>query len=667
MPVYNLFQAPTLGMRSQAHALNTIGINVANVNTGGYKRTDTHFETLISKSIYQQSDIGGTKPKDYQRISEQGFINASSRDLDIAINGDGFFYVSPTFEVTDEIYFTRDGSFQVGTADGQTSTVTADDNSTITVSNGYLVDKNGYFVLGMAADPATGLFSASDTLQPLRIDEWSFINEFTSTTTANLGLNLPSTNEVVADHASVVLAANAGTNNDNLETFIIEVVDSNGAKQSAQLNFTKKQLNTTYDATLDRNVVTGSTWEVSATTARASSPQSDTLMLTGTVEAGDTYSATINGTTVSYTTTAADANLAAVRAGLVAAINANPTIAAVATASAGNNPGEITITANAVGVSLTTTASSTNIDRAQVETVTLAGTVEAGDRYTVTVDGTTVTYDVGGGEADISAIAAGLIANINADATVGALVSAAPGALPGQITLTGKTTGNSFTTTVATPITGATTDNGASTTTTTTALTGNTDNGVTVGTNTNYQTTAIQSFTFDADGTYDQAQGAKTFSLTFADGATATVAIDMDQMQQYGSDFLKFTYDHNGLIKASMTGVHFDDAGQVIGKFQDGTDRAIYKLPLAQFTNPDGLEMKNGMVFRETPNSGEATAVFGDESGRASFTPYAFEISNVDIATEFSRMIQVQNAYNSSATVFRTVDEMVTVARDLKA
>lgn len=666
MPVYNLFQAPTMAMRSQAHALNTIGINVANVNTGGYKRTDTNFETLISKSIYQQSDIGGVKPKDYQRIDAQGFINSSSRDLDVAINGDGFFYVSPTFTVSDQIFYTRDGSFQVGTADGQTSSVTADDGSTITISNGYLVDKNGYYVLGSAANAATGEFSVGN-LQPIRIDEWAFVDQSTPTTTANLGLNLPSNNGLVTNHAAVALAANAGTNNADLETYIIEVVDSNGLKQSAQLNFTKKQITTAFDATQNKNVNTGSIWEVSATTSRSNSPQTDTVLLQGTVEADDVYSVTIDGTTVSYTVLGTEADISGVRDGLIAAINANATLAANLTATAGNSSGEITLTALAAATSFTTTAAATNVDRAQIDTVAISGAVEAGDQYSVTVDGTTVTYTVTGAEADINDIRTGLMAAIDADGTVSAIVSTAITGNAGEFTLTGKTTGTAFTATAATPTTGATVDNGATIATTQTALTGNTDNAFTLATKTNYQSTAAQNLTFGANGELSTSQAPLSFSLTFADGATSTVAIDMAQMQQFGADFLAFNYDHNGLTKASMTGTQFDEAGHVIGSFQDGTQRTIYKLPLAQFINPDGLEMLNGMVFRETPDSGEATSVFADASGQASFVPFSIELSNVDIATEFSRMIMVQNAYNTSATVFKTVDEMVSVARDLKA
>jgi flagellar hook protein FlgE len=116
-----------------------------------------------------------------------------------------------------------------------------------------------------------------------------------------------------------------------------------------------------------------------------------------------------------------------------------------------------------------------------------------------------------------------------------------------------------------------------------------------------------------------------------------------------------------------MTSFEFDNAGHVIGSFEDTTHRRVYKVPLAFFTNPNGLEMQNGQVFLETPGSGTPTTYAIDDSQLASLSPYAIELSNVDITTEFSRMIMLQSAYNSSATVFRTLDEMTTTARDLKA
>ena len=56
---YSLFQTSTLGMRSQAHALSNIGNNVANVNTGGFKRIDTRFKSILSESLSQSVTDNG--------------------------------------------------------------------------------------------------------------------------------------------------------------------------------------------------------------------------------------------------------------------------------------------------------------------------------------------------------------------------------------------------------------------------------------------------------------------------------------------------------------------------------------------------------------------------------------------------------------------------------
>ena len=234
--------------------------------------------------------------------------------------------------------------------------------------------------------------------------------------------------------------------------------------------------------------------------------------------------------------------------------------------------------------------------------------------------------------------------------------------------MTARTAGKSFTATASTPTTGATVDNTATVVNTTANVTGTADNTATVAANTSHQTSVVQTLNFDGNGRVSgTAPVTMNFSLTFADAATATFALNVDNMTQFGSGFLVDYYNHNGLASAHMRSVNFDDTGRVIGSFTDGTTRAIYKLPLAVFQNPNQLEMLNGMVFKETSDSGSPEEIFADTSQRATFVPLAFEISNVDLTTEFTRMIMVQKAYNSSATVFRTVDEMVQTGRDLKA
>ncbi len=866
---YNLFQTSTLGMRSNAHALNTIGSNIANVNTGGYKRTDTRFETVLSDTIgTNQSDVGGIKPKDYYTISQQGNINASSRDLDLAIVGSGFYQLSNSLTSTsaENLFYTRDGSFRIQKSENTVS-VTGEGGETITANEGYLVDKNGYYLLGWAPD-ADGSFSNTGTPAPMRIDTYAFATDFQPTTIASLNLNLPSTAEIIADHAATVLAANTGTINENMTTYTISVVDSNGAKRDATLNFTKNATNQ---------------WQVSATTSRATTPQSDTLVIQGTIEAGDTYSVTVNNRTLTYTTTGLEADIAEVRTAIVDAINADPIIGNRVTASAGAADGEITITENegsttaqvdtvtlsgtvevgdvyqvtvggnvvsytatsadatlsdvrdgllnaitadanasalvtatagtpagdiiltavtsgtafttttdttnrAVGTAdntaavvataplvntvtlagtveagdvyqatiggntvsytvsstdatlsdvrdgllnaitadaaasalatptagtgageivltstvatvvtasatnvpvgntdnaitatttipnddgttLTTTALTTNAGAvAQVDTITLTGTVEAGDQYSATINGTTVTYTVLGTEADIDAVRDGLITAINNDPNVNGIVTAGSGGT-GEIVLTASAPGNTLTTSAAaTNVALGLADNGAALVNTTAAVAVTDDSGVVTATNTNFQTSATQALNFTELGQVDGTPPVTlNFDFTFDDDATSTVAIDVSNFTQYGDSYSPVSYNHNGEAMANLGRVTFDQLGHVLGNFDDGTQRTIYKLPLTTFTNPDGLDRLNGMVFQQSADSGEAISFAADDSGLAAFTPYALEVSNVNIEDEFAKMIMVQNAYNSNATVFKTVDEMVSVARDLKA
>jgi flagellar hook protein FlgE len=777
---YGFFQASTLGMRSQAHALNTIGTNVANVNTGGYKRTDTQFETVLSKTLDKNiSDIGGVKAKDYQIIDSQGVVQSSDRDLDLAIIGRGFFQTSTSLTSTapENLLYTRDGSFRISVENditvpgaGFTSTtpVTVDSNGVqinpVTAKEGYLVDKNGYYVLGWSPEP-DGTFSNSGAAAPMRIDPYTFTNTFTATTTGSFQANLPSNTEIITDHATAVLAADQGTNNSNLVTYTTQIVDSNGVTQTARINMTKSATNQ---------------WDVSATTSRATSPQNGTVLLSGTLEAGDQYSVTVDGFTETYTVLGTEASIADVRTALVGQLNANVGISPNVTAAAGNTNGEITLTANTAATTFTSSAAAANgANTAQVDTVTIGGTFEPGDIFTVTVDGVSVGYTAVDGDTNMAGVRTSLIAAINASPGMSALVTAAPGAAAGEITLTAVSTNSAIVSSVATtnaapraqvdtvtiggtfelgdtynitlngapfsytavipdasmadvrtsliaafnldgtvngtataapgggafeitltantPGTALTTtssatnvalgiaDNTATTAITTTNVAGladqtatvatttaqvttTDDNAVSSATTTSTQMSAITTITFSPQGTLlSTSPQTATLTMGFSDGGTSTLAMDVSGMTQFAGDFLPFSFDHNGLASANMERVQFDSAGHIVGSFSDGTQRKVYKVPLASFANPNALEMKNGMVFAETGESGTVSLFASDTSDIASFNPYSVELSNVDLASEFSRMIMVQSAYNSNATVFRTVDEMTTVARDLKA
>ena len=158
-----------------------------------------------------------------------------------------------------------------------------------------------------------------------------------------------------------------------------------------------------------------------------------------------------------------------------------------------------------------------------------------------------------------------------------------------------------------------------------------------------------------------------TTNLTWSDGATTTFALDISRMTQFAGAFLLANFQQNGVSSSDLRDVTFDKTGQIIGQFEDGTSRIIYKIPLATFVNPNGLQERNGNVYEETSLSGSRRTVFADTSGIALLAPNTVELSNVVLTDQFTQLIRVQQAYNSSATVFKTVDEMLMAARDLKA
>jgi flagellar basal-body rod protein FlgG len=130
----SLYSAAT-GMEAQELNLNTIANNLANVNTPGFKKSMIEFQDLLySKPRTAGADTGGgnllptgievgngARVSATSKVFTQGQVNETGQQLDVAIQGDGFFEVQ---KPDGTIAYTRDGSFklsatgQVVTADG---------------------------------------------------------------------------------------------------------------------------------------------------------------------------------------------------------------------------------------------------------------------------------------------------------------------------------------------------------------------------------------------------------------------------------------------------------------------------------------------------------------------------------------------------------------------
>jgi flagellar hook protein FlgE len=227
------FQTSICGMSGQSHALDVIGANIANATTGGYKRPETSFQTVLSETVAFhpgnpdapgpasiQSDLGGIKPYDNARISQPGEYATTGRDLDIAISGRGFFVLNGQPDGSGATMYGRDGQLSVATVTGAGGAAVAGG------TQGYLVDKNGYFLQGWPA-AADGSFATGGAPASMRVDADAFTSLGAPTTAATLAMNLPADDSVGAT-----------------ETYTIDVFDSAAKQHPIQLSFTKQAANT---------------------------------------------------------------------------------------------------------------------------------------------------------------------------------------------------------------------------------------------------------------------------------------------------------------------------------------------------------------------------------------------------------------------------------------
>ena len=93
--------------------------------------------------------------------------------------------------------------------------------------------------------------------------------------------------------------------------------------------------------------------------------------------------------------------------------------------------------------------------------------------------------------------------------------------------------------------------------------------------------------------------------------------------------------------------------------FKNGSRRPIYRIPVATFASPDGLQSRNGNVFIATENSGDPTLREADSGPAGKINSFSLEGATVDIGEEFTSMIVTQRAYSAATKVISTADEML--------
>lgn len=108
MSLYGVLRTGVSGLTAQASKLGTVGDNIANANTTGYKRSSIEFSSLVVGGGSQEYNSGGVSSDIRHAISQQGHLLPTTSSTDLAIEGNGFLVVS---DGAGTPFLTRAGSF----------------------------------------------------------------------------------------------------------------------------------------------------------------------------------------------------------------------------------------------------------------------------------------------------------------------------------------------------------------------------------------------------------------------------------------------------------------------------------------------------------------------------------------------------------------------------
>lgn len=109
-----------------------------------------------------------------------------------------------------------------------------------------------------------------------------------------------------------------------------------------------------------------------------------------------------------------------------------------------------------------------------------------------------------------------------------------------------------------------------------------------------------------------------------------------------------------------------DSDGFIVGSYSGGNSRVIGRLGLTSFSNPDGLQKSGGNLYSESANSGVPVDGNPSDAGYGSIRSGFLEMSNVDLANEFTEMIVTSRSYQANSRSITTSDTMLEELINLK-
>jgi flagellar hook protein FlgE len=188
------------------------------------------------------------------------------------------------------------------------------------------------------------------------------------------------------------------------------------------------------------------------------------------------------------------------------------------------------------------------------------------------------------------------------------------------------------------------------------------------GTSTNLLATD-GTLTFDGTGQLKAPVAPGTIAITIpklADGASSPTSINWNlynssgpTLTQFASASANIANTADGSAPGQLNSLGIGTDGEIVAKFSNGTTQNVAQIALASVLNPDSMQQVDGNNFAATSQTASPVIGVPSTGARGEITGGALETSTVDIATEFTNLLQYERGYQANSKVITTEDQIV--------
>jgi flagellar hook protein FlgE len=154
--------------------------------------------------------------------------------------------------------------------------------------------------------------------------------------------------------------------------------------------------------------------------------------------------------------------------------------------------------------------------------------------------------------------------------------------------------------------------------------------------------------------------------LDFGDEIAIDGATGLEGTTQFGSTSTTSYLEQDGYSAGTLKSLSINEEGLMSGIFTNGQTKNIAQVVVAKFISQEGLIKQGNSLYAESYESGQPIVTAPGNSGTGNILSNTLELSNVDLAAEFVKMIIMQRGFQANSRMVSTSDELMTELVNLK-